>query len=134
MSAPSTCCTRFSDASCLAAYLLPNCGSPCFRSPALFHPEFVVGGPRLPAVALRSDGGAGRPNPRSHGRTPTHSGPVAVIMPSPLMNIWDATFKEKGAAAARISAACMSDGGEWVAFAFLFVAVAPALFAWLFSR
>jgi hypothetical protein len=24
--------------------------------------------------------------------------------------------------------------GEWVAFAFAFVAVAPALFAWLFSR
>ena len=73
-----------------------------------------VGGPRLSAVRKRSDGGAGRRRPRAHAHLPAlnaefiryagcsglrlnlygNSRPIAV-MPSPLMNIWDATFKEK---------------------------------------
>ena len=104
-------------------------GSSCFRY--LHHPKVPslrsVGAARDCAlVGKGSDGGAGRPRARVHTHPPAlnaHCGSFLVriglglrlygnsrlvaAMPSPLMNIWDATFKEKGAGGLVDVAACI---------------------------
>jgi hypothetical protein len=90
----------------------PRASAPCRVKGAIA--ALCVGGPRSPAVRKRSDGGAGRPRARVNAHPPAlnahcgslivrigirlrlygNSRPVAA-MPSPLMNIWDATSKEK---------------------------------------
>ncbi len=94
-------------------------GSSCFRSllrPSVPSPRSVWAARDGTLVRKRSDGGAGRPRPRAHAHPPAlnaHCGSLVVriglglrlygnsrpvaAMPSPLMNIWDATFKEKAA-------------------------------------